>query len=426
MHSGMNTKFYIKILLMLLIAPLLSYNLFSQTTFKWGRQFGSGREEYVMNHLVDSHGNLFVAGKTTGNLGGQNVGLNDGFLAKIDPDGNLLWIKQFGTEGDEDILWSAIDASDCVYLTGSTTGSLGAKNAGKEDIIIIKFDPDGKPLWSQQIGTDSSDVGKGIYADNKGFLFVTGYTFGNLGINSKGNADGFVIKLDVNGNTSFAYQFGTPENDMCNSITGRDGELYICGTTSGDLADKNKGFLDVFAGELTDKGQLVRLTQFGSEGFDIPMDIKVDKDKNIYVGGTTSGNWGCQQLGEGDCFLTKINGRGEIQWVSQFGTKGHDGVRSIAINDRATDNILVSGLIHLPPANAFVRMLKKDGTTVWEKQILNEGQSGDASGKCVTIDDNGIIYHVGLTGSDIFGNLKTGHGFYVVKLSLDHNLPAKK
>jgi hypothetical protein len=71
-------------------------------------------------------------------------------------------------------------------------------------------------------------------------------------------------------------------------------------------------------------------------------------------------------------------------------------------------------------------MLKKDGTTVWEKQILNEGQSGDASGKCVTIDDNGIIYHVGLTGSDIFGNLKTGHGFYVVKLSLDHNLPAKK
>jgi hypothetical protein len=424
--TGMKTKTNTNILISLSIFSLLSLNLYSQTTFKWGKQFGSAKEEYVMNHLVDSHGNIIVAGKTTGNMGGQNAGGNDGFLAKIDPDSKLLWTKQFGTSGDEDIQWSAIDTSDCVYITGSTTGSLGAKNAGKEDIIIIKFDPDGKPLWSQQIGTDSTDVGKGIYVDNKGFLFVTGYTLGNLGINSKGNSDGFVIKLDVAGNTIYAYQFGTPENDMCNSITGSSGEIYVCGTTSGDLAEKNKGFLDMFVGEITDKGQPVKFTQTGSEGFDIPMDIKVDKDKNIYVGGTTSGNWGCQQIGEGDCFLTKINNTGEVLWVSQFGSKGHDGVRSVALNDKATDNILVSGLIHLPPANAFIRMLKKDGTFVWEKQIAKEGKKEEASGKSVTIDDSGIIYHVGLTGSDLFGTAPGGHGFYLVKLTLDHNSQTKK
>jgi hypothetical protein len=422
----MKRRITIVVYISLLLFLILNLNINSQTTLKWGRQFGSGKEEYVMNHLVDSHGNVFIAGKTTGNPGGQNAGANDGFLSKIDPDGNLLWTKQFGTDGDEDIQWSAIDASDCVYLTGSTTGSLGAKNAGKEDIIIIKFDSNGKPLWSQQIGTDSSDVGKGIYADNKGFLFVTGYTFGNLGINSKGNSDGFVIKLDVNGNTNFAYQFGTEENDMCNSITGYAGELFVCGTTAGDLAEKNKGFLDVFVGEITDKGQPVRFTQTGSEGFDIPMNLIVDKDKNIFVGGTTSGNWGCQQLGEGDCFVTKISNSGELKFVSQFGTKGHDGVRCVTMNEKATDNILVSGLIHLPPANAFIRMLKKDGTTVWEKQIIDEGKSGEASGKSVTIDDNGIIYHVGLTGSNLFGTLTGGHGFYLVKLSLDQKLPVKK
>ena len=413
-------------LILLSIFSLISLSSYSQTTFKWGKLFSSGREEYVMNHLVDSHGNIIVAGKTNGNMGGQNAGGNDGFLAKIDSAGKLLWMKQFGTNGDEDIQWSAIDASDCVYITGSTTGSLGAKNAGKEDIIIIKFDPDGRPLWSQQIGTDSTDAGKGIYVDNKGFLFVTGYTLGKLGITSKGNADGFVIKLDTNGNTIFALQFGTTENDMCNSITGYEGELYICGTTSGDLAEKNKGFLDMFVGEITDKGQIVRFTQNGSEGFDIPMDIEVDKEKNIYVGGNTSGNWGCQQIGDGDCFLTRMNNKCEVLWVRQFGTKGHDGVRSVAMNDKITDNILVSGLIHLPPANAFIRMMKKDGTFVWEKQIPDEGKKEDASGKCVTIDNNGIIYHVGLTGSDLYGKLPGGHGFYVVKLSLDHDSQVKK
>lgn len=406
-----------RIAILFFLTSVICFNSSSQITFKWGKQFGSDGEEYVMNHLVDSHGNIFVAGKTTGNMGGQNAGGNDGFLSKISSDGKLIWTKQFGTKGEEDIQWSAIDDSDCVYLTGSTTGNLGARNAGKEDIFIVKYNPDGKPLWSQQIGTDSTDVGKGIYADNKGFIYVTGLTLGKLGIKSMGNSDGFIIKLNVNGNPVYAYQFGTTENDICNSITGDSGELYICGTTSGDLAGKNSGFLDIFVGEITDKGQPVRFSQAGSEGFDIPMDIKVDKDRNIYVCGSTSGDWGCKQLGEGDCFLTKINGKGDVLWIDQFGTNSHDGARSIAINDKFSDNIIVSGLKHLPPANAFISMYSRDGKLLWEKQLIEEGRNGDASGKDVTVDRNGDIFHVGLTSSDLFGTLRGRSDFYLVKFS---------
>lgn len=412
----MKTLLNLRFGLLLSLISIISGNAFSQIKFQWGKQFGSGREEYVMNHLVDSHGNIFVSGKTTGNMGGQNAGGNDGFLAKISSDGDLIWTTQFGTSGEEDIQWSAIDDSDYVYITGSTTGSLGAKNEGKEDIFIVKFNPDGKPLWSQQLGTDSTDVGKGIYVDNKGFLYVTGFTTGKLGKESKGKSDGFIVKLNTNGIPVYAYQFGTEENDMCNSITGDSGELYICGTTSGDIAGKNNGFLDIFVGEITDKGQPVRFTQAGSEGFDIPMDIKVDKDKNIYVCGSTSGNFGCKQLGEGDCFLMKINNKGEVLWTNQFGTNSHDGARSIAINERVSDNIFVSGVKHLPPANAFISMYSRDGKLLWEKQIIEDGMNGDASGKSVTVDNYGDIYHVGLTTSNLFGTQKGG--FYLVKYSI--------
>jgi len=37
----------------------------AQTNFVWGKIFGSHQDEYILNHVVDEKGNLFVAGKST-------------------------------------------------------------------------------------------------------------------------------------------------------------------------------------------------------------------------------------------------------------------------------------------------------------------------------------------------------------------------
>jgi len=42
----------------------------SQTSFIWGRQFGTGKGEYALNHVVDQYGNIYVSGKTAGNMDG--------------------------------------------------------------------------------------------------------------------------------------------------------------------------------------------------------------------------------------------------------------------------------------------------------------------------------------------------------------------
>jgi len=391
----------------------------SQTKFIWGKQFGSEKEEYVMNHLIDNKGNIYIAGKTAGTIAGKNSGENDGFLTKIDSSGTVLWQKQFGTSGNEDSQWSAIDNNDNVYITGSTTGDLAGKNRGKEDLFIVKYTPVGTMEWSKQFGTDSIDIAKGICTDNNGFIYVTGLTAGKLGNSSFGKNDGFIMKLDNKGNQIFTLQFGTPGDDLCNSIaTGTGSDIFVCGTTWGDLGAKNKGFVDGFTGQFDEKGTLIKYLQFGSDGFDVPMIIKTDEKDNIYVGGMTSGNFGCNQIGEGDGFFLKISNKGDILWNKQFGTAKNDGVRSIDLNPKISDNILISGVQNLPPAQAFVRMYKNDGSLVWEKNFLTEGNNGDMSGKCVKIDDKGIITHVGLTMSNLFGNSFGDSDFYLVKLRL--------
>lgn len=411
-----------KIIVMVFILSALTFESRSQTSFIWGRQLGTDRDEYTLNHVADKNGNIYISGKTTGNMDGNNYGANDGFITKIDSQGKTEWSKQFGTAGDEDIQWCAIDNDGCIYITGSTTGALQLKNSGKEDAFVVKYTSGGEKVWSRQFGTDSTDIGKGIFADKKGNIYITGITAGKLGEESYGKSDGFIIKLDSNGNQLICLQFGSPEDDYSYGITGdNNSSIYVCGATWGDLGSKNKGLMDAFTGQFTDEGKLVKYNQFGSEGFEIAMDIKTDNENYIYVGGSTSGNFGCQQIGEGDCFLTKISKKGDIIWTSQFGTKNHDGIRSIAMNDKMSDKIVISGILNLPPAEAFIRMYKKDGSLLWEKNLVTDHSNCDASGKDVSVDDEGNIYLLGLTGSNLFGTLIGEHDFFLTKLKLDNS-----
>jgi hypothetical protein len=405
--------------LILALTMLTCYSK-SQDNFVWGKQFGSEKDEYVMNHLIDDNGNIYVAGKTTGTMDVRNSGLNDAFLTKIDSAGNILWTRQFGSEGDEDVQWSAIDKTGCVYLTGSTTGNLADKQFGMEDIFVVKYDPEGEIIWKRQFGTDSTDVARGIMADNNGYIYLTGVTGGKLGKNTFGKTDGFIMKLGSNGDLVFIIQFGTSGDDCCYAITGYPGsDIYVCGTTWGDLGGKNKGFFDGFTGQFTSEGKLIKYNQVGTEGFDIAMIIRVDNEKNLYVGGSTSGNFGCQQIGEGDGFLLKLSEEGNVLWKSQFGTKNHDGVRGIDFVFETSDNILVSGILNLPPAEAFIRMYKKDGNLLWERKFTAVGKILGTSGKDVSIDKKGNIYHVGLTGANMFGPLNGENDAYLVKLGLN-------
>lgn len=413
----MKTSDYLKLFIIILLFFVSVKISNSQTGFLMGRQFGSAKDEYALNHVVDNNGNIFIAGKTNGIMEERNYGKNDGFLTKIDSLGNTLWTKQFGSDGDEDILWSAIDNSGSVYITGSTTGTMGDRKFGKEDILLIKFSSEGRTEWVKQFGTDSTDIARGIYADNKGYVYITGMTGGKLGKSTSGKTDCFLMKLDNMGKTVSVMQFGTPGDDCGYSVTGGPGsDIFICGTTWGDLSGRNKGFIDGFTGSFTNMLELKAYNQFGTDGFDIAMILSVDGEGNLYVGGSTSGNFGGNQKGEGDAYILKMNPQGEILWNKQFGTEKHDGVRGIAAS---SDKILISGLLHLPPAEAFIRMYRKDGEFVWERKFIAQGKNGDTSGKDVNIDKRGIIYHMGLTGANLFSPNNGEHDFYIVKLLSD-------
>jgi hypothetical protein len=136
-----------------------------------------------------------ISGQTYGDLDGANAGGEDAFLAKYDGDGNPLWTRQLGTADNDSSLHVAADASGSAFISGYTHGSLGGPNAGGLDAFLSKYDPDGNLLWTRQLGTAEEDVSYGVAAAASGSVFIGGYTAGSLGGPNAGDYDAFVVRL---------------------------------------------------------------------------------------------------------------------------------------------------------------------------------------------------------------------------------------
>jgi hypothetical protein len=416
----MKNSIKIKGILILSLFVCFTNHAGAQTNFIYGKQFGSDKDGVAFNPVTDQHGNVFIAGNTKGAIGGQYYGKTDGFVTKFDSTGNTIWTKQFGTAEEDIISWLTLDQVGNVYVTGCTTGAFGEKNLGKEDIIVARFDTSGNVVWQKQFGSDSTDVGNMVYVDLHGDIYVTAATKGTMDKVSFGGADCVILKLDSKGNITWKKQFGTIKGDECQGITGDSTNIYICGYTFGDLAAKNSGSLDAFIGKFTDDGEQVKLFQFGTGGFDMASHIAIDKEKNMYVGGSTGGDLSGKNMGEGDSFLSKFNNNFAIAWTQQFGTNKWDGINGIALNEKTSGNIVVSGCQHWPLCQSFVRMYSKDGGLLWVNNYTAGGKNGGTCGKGVCIDDTGNIYHSGNTGGSLFKSIEKteGHDVFLIKLGV--------
>jgi hypothetical protein len=121
--------------------------------------------------------------------------------------GNPTRVTMFGTSGADFARAVRATSDGSVYVTGSTTGALYAPLAGGWDAWASKLTGT-TPAWpggGVQFGSSGDDHGSDIATDLFGNGFVTGDTTGALGAGvaqSFGGLDRFVAKLGPHGHCS--------------------------------------------------------------------------------------------------------------------------------------------------------------------------------------------------------------------------------
>jgi len=178
-------------------------NFSSNGTLLWATYYGG--QDYSNSVATDMFGNIYIAGGVDGTAPGiatsgayqtsYGGGLSDGFLAKFNPVGNLLWGTYFGGSGDDVAGGTSFDATGNVYLavtTSSTSGiaTMGAYQTsyggGSAEGVITKFNPNGNIIYSTYYGGNGEDQTLSITANDSSDVYIVGYTNSTYGIATSG------------------------------------------------------------------------------------------------------------------------------------------------------------------------------------------------------------------------------------------------
>jgi hypothetical protein len=144
---------------------------------------------------VNSPNEVYLSSELHGNfefdsiLAEGPINSSDFFIARLNENGNFLWVKEVPGSGSVYPGWRnflEIDTQGNIYFGGNTRGAIQwnetistTSDGFNNDIIILKYNPSGNLIWAKTAGGNLFDYLHGISLLPDGNLIITGISTGN-------------------------------------------------------------------------------------------------------------------------------------------------------------------------------------------------------------------------------------------------------
>lgn len=315
-------------------ADIFVAKLNSNGIWQWAVRAGSTSYCYGNGLAVDSDDNLYLSGSFTdtadfGDFSVTSMGGQDIYLAKLDTDGNWLWVRRGGGSQTASGTEVALDSNDNIYISGNFYGSGFFGNTlltsnGITDVFIAKLNGNGEWIWAESGGGPNMNTVYSIAVDTEDYVYIGGRfrstaSFGNTELISAGSSDAFVAKIDSAGNWQWASRAGGPDScDAYGLAVDSDNNVYVTGGFTGisDFGDTVLNNIvanwNLFIAKMDSDGNWLWAERAGHyDGTDSGFSIAPDNMGNVYLTGWFTGSalFGTSLLhseGEDDIFVAKI------------------------------------------------------------------------------------------------------------------------
>ena len=355
-------------------------------TLVYSSYLGGGGADTASGLALDASGNVYVAGNTEstnfplkGALQGALQGSKNAFVTKLNAAGNALVYSTYLGANEDFATGVVVDSSGNAYVSGYTTGGFlftgtpptDTYGGGSHDGVLIKLNASGSDIvFGLYLGGSDVDLITGIALDPAGNIYVVGQTislnfptFNAFQSSNYGSSDAFVAKFDASGSPIYSTFLGGPTTtDVAQSVTAdAAGNVYVAGMTGtdpGELSDfpvfnpiqEYAGKWDVFVSKLNATGQTLLYSTFigGSENEDATA-IAVDASGNAYVAGKTASPnfptaspWQAMSGGGEDAYVVRLNANAtDLVWSSFLGGPLAERVLGLAVD--GTGKVHVTG-----------------------------------------------------------------------------------
>ncbi len=186
---------------------------------------------YDMFNSITTNGTyIYVMGNTES----FGAGSFDIVLVKTDLNGNVLWIKTFGTnqkEGYEnDSFHQCIPTSDGgVLIASRLTANAGnplLAGPNTKNALLLKIDMNGNLQWAKTYGLGGWDAqSQGVIVHPNGNILIGGFTYG---YSAFGGREAYVLVLNPLGNPIKANVYGFAGTDSFIGIFNYSGRRVLC------------------------------------------------------------------------------------------------------------------------------------------------------------------------------------------------------
>ena len=305
----------------------------------WMRSYGVGGEFFMAVQNTPDRG-LIMGGMTST----YGAGDSDFWLVKTDAYGDAMWMRTYGTAGEEDLHdLRAVPAGGYIMA-----GSRRAELSSNTDIWVVRTDENGDTLWTWTYGDPvEADWAGSVQPMANGHFAVVATRY------SGGNSDIALYMLDSDGNPYDVETFGGLGDDVAMAIRQTsDGGFIIAGwTNSYSIGDH-----DVYLIKTDDTGALDWFRTYGGGSGDEGRDAIITSDGGYVIVGNTS-SFGS---GGGDFYIVKTNSAGDTLWTRAVG--GTNWERADAVIEATDGTIAVVGPTEsFGPGSSAINLVALDG-----------------------------------------------------------------
>lgn len=216
---------------------------------------------------VDELNNVYIGGyaKTrdfpcTDGSDTSFLGVEAAYTLKFSETKDILYANYRGTNGINEATSIEVDINENIYLLVNSKLNLESNNVS----TIYIIDKNGNETKKKTITGNQDIFGSSIALDSNGYIYIGGYTNSsdlyllNSLFNYSGGMDGFLIKMNSNGDIKFSSYLGGSEDDYARGIAiDNNSNMYIAGDTlSQNFPMKNEiqnynGDYDVFVSKIS-------------------------------------------------------------------------------------------------------------------------------------------------------------------------------
>lgn len=289
----------------------------------WHTYMGSEKYQDTGNDIaVSQNGDIFVVGRSELGWGEPLHAFNgfyDALVAKFDANGNRLWHTFLGSAYADEACAVNTSPDGFIFVAGNSIGSWGNPinpHSGNDDGFIAKMDSAGNILWNTFIDFGAGESCKVITLDKTGDIIVAGTseTWALVDKQQKWIGDVFIARFSRDGNLLWKQSYGSEDDDRCKDIAiDENNNIYMIGDTHAEWKNSLNsisGQSDTFLAKFNNQGSLEWTFFMGSDYIDLSDKLAIHSSGSIILTGLSLKSWGYplrDYSGSGDIFVTSIS-----------------------------------------------------------------------------------------------------------------------